>query len=73
MAEKHYNERIQIVWIYEESVYGNIISEGVYASLIRYQKDGIDHQVYLENDEFIVMDEIGFEHVEEEDGPNTVL
>lgn len=74
MAERHYQDRIQIVWIYPESVYGNIVKEGLYASLVRYQKDGIDHQVYLENDDFIVMDELGFEHIEEEeDGTDTVL
>lgn len=73
MAEKHYSDKVQIVFIFDEQVYGMILKEGAYASLIKYQKNGIEHQVYYENDEFVVMDEIGFEHIEEDDGTDTVL
>lgn len=73
MVDRHYQDRVQIIWIISESVYGNIVQEGLYASLVRYQKDGIDYKVYLENDDFIVMDELGFDHIEEDDEPTTML
>jgi hypothetical protein len=38
---------------------------GLYASKVKYQKDGIEIEEVLENDEFTIMDEIVFEHVEE--------
>jgi hypothetical protein len=70
MGTVEYQDRYRIIWIYEEQVYGTILSEGAHASLVRYSKDGIDYKVYLENDEFSVMDEIGFMHIEEDDEDN---
>jgi hypothetical protein len=74
MAEQRYNDRIQIVWLHEEQCHGSIIKEGAYFSLVRYQKDGMDYEVFVDNGDFSVIDEIGFEHIEEyEDGPDTLL
>ena len=56
---------IKIVFIHAERVYGSVESLGLYASKVKYQKDGIEIEEVLENDEFTIMDEIVFEHVEE--------
>lgn len=74
MAEQRYNDRIQIVWLHEEQCHGSIVKEGAYVSKVRYQKDGIDYEVYVDNEEFSIIDEIGFEHIEEyDDGSDTLL
>lgn len=39
---------------------------GAYASVVKYTKDNIDYQELIENDEFAIVDEIVFEHAEEE-------
>lgn len=39
---------------------------GTYASVVKYTKDGIDYKEMIENDEFAIVDEIVFEHAEEE-------
>jgi len=70
MGTVEYQDRYRIVWIHEEQVYGTILSEGAHVSLVRYSKDAIDYSVYLENDEFTLMDEIGFMHIEEDDEDN---
>jgi hypothetical protein len=56
------------VYIYEEKTYGTVDQLGAFASLVKYKKDGIDHEELLENDEFAIVDEIVFHHVEENNG-----
>jgi hypothetical protein len=33
--------------------------------MVKYNKDGIEHNELLENEEFTIMDEIVFTHIEE--------
>lgn len=61
-------EVINIVFIHTEGVYGTIEHLGAFASLVKYTKDGIEYEELLENDEFAIVDEIVFEHLEEEEG-----
>ena len=49
-------------------VYGTVEKMGAYASVVKYKIDEIEHEELIENDEFVIMDEIVFEHVEEEEG-----
>lgn len=39
---------------------------GAFASEVKYQKDGIEYVVLIENDEFAIVEEIVFQHFEEE-------
>ena len=63
---KEYYDRVIIVYIPEENAYGSTEILGAFASKIKYTKDGIEIESLMENDEFIIMDEIVFTHVEEE-------
>lgn len=47
----------QIIWLIEDRTIGVLIQLGAHVSLVRYAKDGIDYEVYLENDEFEFIDE----------------
>ena len=62
---EEYYDIINIVYIYSERSYGTIEQLGAFASMVKYQKDGIDLEVLLENDEFAIVDEIVFHHIEE--------
>lgn len=42
------------VYIPDEDTYGEIISMGAHASLIKYSVGGIEYQVMLLNEDFIV-------------------
>ena len=64
MAE--YYDRIVVVFIHEEGVFGSIEKMGAFASPVKYIKDGEEQVVVMENEEFSIVDEIGFEHLEEE-------
>lgn len=67
LVEEYY-DIINVVFIHEEGVYGTVDKLGAFASVVKYQKDGLDYEVLLENDEFAIVDEIVFHHVEEDNG-----
>jgi hypothetical protein len=54
-----------IVYLPYEKVYGELISLGIYASLINYIKDGIQYQTMVLNDEFDIIEEVHID-IEEE-------
>lgn len=62
---KEYYDIVNIVFIHEERVYGTVETLGLYASKVKYQKDGIEYEEVLDNEDFTVMEELVFEHVEE--------
>jgi hypothetical protein len=57
---------VVVVFIQEEQIYGTVDKLGAFVSNVKYQKDGIDYEVVLENEEFTILDEIVFEHIEED-------
>ena len=65
---QEYDDIVNIVFVHEEGVYGTVDQIGAFASLVKYEKDGIDYEVLLETDEFAIVDEIVFHHIEEDNG-----
>lgn len=63
---KEYYDRVAIVVIYDENCYGTVEKLGVYASVVKYMKDGIEVEEVMDNADFAIVDEIVFEHVEED-------
>lgn len=55
-----------IVYIPDEECYGVTLSHGAHASLVRYQVDGIDHEVFILNEDLIFLHDISI-GIEEED------
>ena len=65
---KEYYDIINVVYIHDEKAYGTVEKLGAYASAVKYQKDGIEYEVILENSDFSIVDEIVFHHIEEDNG-----
>jgi hypothetical protein len=63
---KEYYDRVVVVFLNEEGVFGTIDKLGAFASTVKYKKDDIEHEALLENEDFVIVDEIVFEHIEEE-------
>jgi hypothetical protein len=59
-------EVVLIVYVYSLGCYGTIDSLGVYASEVRYSMDGVDQIELIDNEDFIIMNEIVLTHIEEE-------
>lgn len=51
--DDEYDEPHPLVYIFSEQVFGIIISYGAYASIVRYEKGGILHEVLIENDDLL--------------------
>ena len=63
---KEYYDRVAIVYIFDEKTYGNVEKLGVYASVVKYTKENVEVEELLDNEDFVIVDEIVFEHVEED-------
>lgn len=61
MAIEHH----PIVYIHDEEVYGEIIHQGAFASIVRFSKDGIEYEIFMENEDFDVVEDITID-IEEE-------
>ena len=64
---KSYYDRVAIVFIHEVGVYGTVDKLGAFASIVRYKKDGEEIEEMMDNEDFSIMDEIVFEHIEIEE------
>lgn len=63
---KEYYEVVNVVFIHSEQLYGTVESLGAYASVVKYTIDDVDYEELIENEEFTVMKEIVFQHLEDE-------
>lgn len=62
---KEYYDRVAIVYIFDEKTYGNVEKLGAFASVVKYTKDEVEVEELLDNEDFVIVDEIVFEHIEE--------
>lgn len=52
---------VEIVWLLEERVFGILVRLGTYFSLVRYNKNGMEYEVLIENDEFEIREQFDYE------------
>lgn len=50
-----------LIYIIEERVWGFLIQENAFFSEVKYSIGGIEYNTCLENDEFFIPDQIGYE------------
>ena len=63
---KEYYDKLIVVYLNDEKVFGQIEKLGAFASEVTYEKDGEEYTVLMENEDFAIVDEIVFHHVEEQ-------
>lgn len=63
---KEYYDIVNVVFIHSVGVYGTVEVLGAFASKVKYEKDGIEYEELMDNDEFSIIHEIVFTHIEEE-------
>ena len=63
---REYYDVVNVVYLHEEEVFGTTEKLGAYASLIKYNKNGFEYEEMIENEDFVIIDEIVFAHSEEE-------
>lgn len=62
---KEYYDVVHIVYIHSEQCYGSVESLGAYASMVKWNKNGEEIEELMENEDFSIMEEIIFKHIEE--------
>lgn len=62
---KEYYDVVHIVYIHSEQCYGSVEQLGAYASMVRYKKNDEEVEELMENEDFTIMEEIIFKHIEE--------
>jgi hypothetical protein len=73
MTQKNNNfheKTITYVYVPDEGIYGTIVSQGVWSSMIEYFDGGFKYIEEFVNDEFIVVDEIGIGYIYEDKDDN---
>jgi hypothetical protein len=55
-----------VVYIIDEQCYGVTLSVGAHASLVRYQTDGLENEVFIPNEELLFLEDIAIGIEEEE-------
>ena len=60
-------ETVTYVYIPDEGVYGTIVSQGAWASMIEYFDGCVGYTIEVPNDEFIEVNEIGIGYLNEGD------
>jgi hypothetical protein len=63
--EDNAENTLTLVYLPDEGVYGTIVSEGVWASLIQYHENGIGYTIEVPNDEFFIVEEFGIGYINE--------
>lgn len=64
---KEYYDTTHIVFIHSEQCYGTVEKLGAWASIVRFKADDVEYNELMENEEFTIVDEIVFKHIEESD------
>lgn len=60
-----YPETIHIVYVPSESIHGTVGEMGLYTSIVKYSIDDVEYEEMMDNEDFIVLDEIVIMHFEE--------
>jgi hypothetical protein len=61
-----YYDRIAIAFIHTLQQYGTVEKLGAFASVVKYRQGEEDIEELMDNEDFVIVDEIVFEHVEED-------
>ena len=60
-------DTIKYVYLPDDDLYGTVIHEGLYYSIIEYFDNGIGYRIDVDNDDYIVVEEFGIGYINEED------
>jgi hypothetical protein len=55
---KEYYDVIHVVYIHSEECHGTVEKLGAWASVVKYNKDGMEYTELMENEDFSIIDEI---------------
>jgi hypothetical protein len=70
MSKQENNEElpdltVTYVYIPDEDIYGTLIAQNSYYSIVEYFDNGVGYRIEVDNEDFFVVDEFGISYIEE--------
>jgi hypothetical protein len=70
MSKQENNEElpdrtVAYVYIPDEDIYGTLIAQNSYYSIVEYFDNGVGYRIEIDNEDFIIVDEFGLNYVDE--------
>jgi hypothetical protein len=56
---------VAYVYIPDEDIYGTLIAQNSYYSIVEYFDNGVGYHIEVDNDDFIIVDEFGISYVDD--------
>lgn len=56
---------VTYVYLPDDGIYGTILKHGLWASIVEYYENGFKYHIEIENDDFIIIDEVGIGYLNE--------
>lgn len=58
---------VTYVYIPDEDIYGTLIAQNSYYSIVEYFDNGVGYHIQIDNDDFIIVDEFGISYIDDTD------
>jgi hypothetical protein len=70
MSKQENNEElpdltVSYVYIPDEDIYGTLIAQNSYYSIVEYFDNGVGYRIEVDNEDYIVVDEFGISYIDE--------
>lgn len=56
---------VSYVYIPDEDIYGTLIAQNSYYSIVEYFDNGVGYRIEVDNEDFIVVDEFGLTYIDD--------
>jgi len=59
------DKTVVYVYIPDEDIYGTLVAQNNYYSIVEYFDNGVGYHIEVDNDDFIIVDEFGISYIED--------
>jgi len=59
------DKTVTYVYIPDEDIYGTLVAQNTYYSMVEYYDNGVGYHIQVDNDDYIIVDEFGIGYIDE--------
>ena len=59
------DKTVTYVYIPDEDIYGTLVAQNTYYSMVEYYDNGVGYHIQVDNDDYIVVDEFGIGYIDD--------
>ena len=64
-SEEIPDKTVTYVYIPDEDIYGTLVAQNTYYSMVEYYDNGVGYHIQVDNDDYIIVDEFGIGYIDE--------